>query len=232
MSVRDLAGALGFSASTVRRDLRALARQSSIRLTYGGASLVRHFDPSFRARFALNIEAKKIIGRLAASLVQDGETIFIDGSTSCFQMIPHLKTRCDLTVVTHSARVALEFDVGTVKVIHTGGLYRPGILDNVGPMAISAIEDMRGYTAFLGSDGLAMDFGVSAFDPECAYISGAAARNAKKTVIAIDHSKFREASLHRIAGFDKVSCIVTDKAPSMEWRKFLDSKGIELVLPS
>lgn len=232
VGVHDLARALGFSESTVRRDLRVLSRRSSIRLTHGGAVLVRHFDPSFTGRFALNVEAKKVVGQLAAAMVADGETIFMDGSTTCFQMVPHLKAKCDLTVVTHSARVALEFDVGTVKVILIGGAYRPGILDNVGPMAIAAIENMRGYAAFLGADGIGTDFGASAFDPECAFVSAAVARNAKKTIILVDHTKFRENALHKIAGFDGISRVVTDSPPSNEWRQFLESRGIALVLPT
>lgn len=231
VSVHDLASVLGFSESTLRRDLRSLAREHSITLTHGGATLVRQFDPSFRGRWALNIEAKKIVGQLAASMVRDGETIFVDGSTTCFQMIPHLKTKCDLTVVTHSARIALEFDVGAVGVILIGGTYRPGILDCVGPMAVRAIDSMRGYTAFLGADGLGMDFGVSAFDPECAHISAAVASNAKRTVVVVDHTKFYHNALHRMADFDEISCIVTDRRPTAEWERFLESRGIQLAVP-
>lgn len=231
VSVHDLAGALGFSESTVRRDLRVLAKESSIRLTHGGASLVRHFDPTFRGRLARNVEAKRAIGRLAASMVQDGDTIFVDSSTTSFQMIPYLKSKYDLTLITHSARVALEFDVGTVRVIHIGGVYRPNILDNVGPMTIAAIEDLRGYKAFLGVEGLGMDFGASVFDADAAHIATAVSRTASRTFILADHTKLVANSIHRFADFDRISCIIADESPSAEWIAFLQSRGVELLLP-
>ena len=230
--VKDLATALSFSESTVRRDLRALARDNNIKLFYGGASLVRLVDSSFRGRIIRNVEAKRVIGGLAATLVHDGDTIFIDSSTTSFQIIPHLKSRCNLTVVTHSARVALEFDVSSVKVIHIGGICRPGVLDNVGPMTIAAIEDMRNYIGFLGVDGLGMDFGASVFDPEAAYIASAVARTARKTVILADQTKFRQNSIHKFAAFDRISCIVTDQLPSSQWIDFCSERGVEILAPA
>src|SRR5512137_897319 len=162
VSARDLAVDLSASEATVRRDLKALAKAGEIELVYGGATLRRPSDYSFRSKGQRNVEAKRVIGRLAADLVGEDEQIFLDSGTTCFEMLPFLKARRRLSIICSSARLALELDTPGVSVILLGGQYRPDRMDTVGMLATATLDQLRGYLCFIGADGLDLELGPAA----------------------------------------------------------------------
>ncbi|MFA5864814.1 MAG: DeoR/GlpR family DNA-binding transcription regulator [Phycisphaerae bacterium] len=231
--VKDLAEGLTVSEATVRRDLRALADEDQLELVYGGATLVRNSDFSFRSKGMRNVEAKRIVGRLAAELVSGDDQIFIDSGTTCFEMAPFLKRKRGLSIIVNSARLAFELaDTQGLSVIALGGQYRPDRMDTVGPLAASTLDQLRGFIAFIGADGLSQDFGVTAADIDSAHIYRLAVRNARETILMVDHTKFLTPSLFKIVEWDAVSRLVTDQKPLPEWMEFLDSRGIETIYPN
>jgi len=231
VTAKDLAERMAVSQATVRRDLKVLADDGQLELVYGGATLRRPSDHSFHSKGVRNVEAKRVVGRLAADLISDNEQIFIDSGTTCFELVPFLKRRRGLKVIVHSARLALELDAPGLSVLMVGGQYRPDRMDTVGPLAASTLDQFRGYLCFLGADGLGMDFGVSAADIESANLYRVAVRNARQTVLLVDHTKFTMLSLYRIVDWGSVSRLVTDQQPSPEWSQFLASKGIQTIYP-
>jgi len=232
VEVRILAQEMSVSEATIRRDLRALSDEGQVELVYGGATLPRATDFSFRSKAARNVEAKRIIGRLAADLVTDNEQIFVDCGTTCFEMCHHLKRRRGLHVIVNSTRLAFELGGNSeISVIQIGGAYRPERMDTVGPLAAAMIEQLRGYLAFIGADGLSRDFGVSASDIESAHIHRQVIRNARETILLVDHTKFLTPSLCKICEMDDISRVVTDRLPLPEWQEFLLARGIELIVP-
>jgi DeoR/GlpR family transcriptional regulator of sugar metabolism len=231
VAVKSLAAALSVSEATVRRDLRSLAGANRIELVHGGASLVRSYDFSFRSKATRNVEAKAVIGRLAAELIADGDTIFVDSGTTSFQMVPWLKRKRGLSVIANSARLALELETPGLAVLLLGGAYRPERMDTVGPLAMSTLDQLRGYISFIGADGLSMDFGLTASDIESASLYRLAVKNARETVLLVDSTKFSSPSLFKIVDFSAVSRLVTEVRPSPEWMDFLGSRGVKVVLP-
>lgn len=232
VEVKALAQAMAVSEATVRRDLRSLADASQIELVYGGAVLPRATDFSFRSKAGRNVPAKRAIGMLAAGLVTDNDQIFIDSGTTSFAMCSHLKRRRGLRVIVNSSRLAVELASNSdLSVILVGGQYRPDRMDTVGPLATSTIEQLRGYLAFIGADGLSRDFGVSASDIESAHLYRQVIRNARETVLLVDHTKFLTPSLFKICEFEDISRIVTDQEPLPEWLGFLNTLGVEILSP-
>jgi DeoR/GlpR family transcriptional regulator of sugar metabolism len=231
VTVDSLVEAFSVSPATVRRDLRFLAAGHPIEVVYGGAALVRSADFSFRSKAMRNVEAKKIIGRLAAEIVADGDTIFLDSGTTCFEMAPFLKRRRGLSIIVNSARLAMELDTPGLSVILIGGKYRPERMDTIGPVANNTLDMLRGYRAFVGSDGLSMEFGLTAGDIESAELYRLAVRNARETTLVADQSKFASPSLFKIVDFSAVSRVVTDSQPPADWLEFLASHNIETVFP-
>jgi DeoR family transcriptional regulator, aga operon transcriptional repressor len=230
--VKSLAARLSVSEATIRRDLRVLSEQGQVELAYGGATLPRLADYSVRSKAVRNVEAKRIIGRLAAELVADNQHICLDSGTTCFEMCPHLRKKRGLLVIVNSARLAMELGgVPEIKVLTIGGHYRPERMDSVGPLAGATVEQLRGYLAFIGADGLSTDFGVSASDIESALLYRQVIRNARETVLLVDHSKFLTPSLFKICEIAEVSRIVTDQKPLPEWLEFLQGLGIQLYYP-
>lgn len=231
--VRDLSEEMTVSEATVRRDLRALSDQGEIELVYGGATLPRSSDFSFRSKSQRNTEAKRVIGRLAADLVHDGETILLDSGTTVSEITPFLKRKRGLAIIVNSARMAIE--LGTSKesasIITLGGQYRPDRMDCIGPLAVSTLEQLRGFRAFIGADGLNMEFGVTASDIDSSHLYRLAIRNATETILMVDHTKFQTPSLFKICEIDSISRIVTDRQPPREWMTFLNEHGVEVIHP-
>lgn len=229
VSVSGLAAKLQASEATIRRDLKSLAGDGQLELVYGGAVLPKASDFSFHSKGMRNTKEKRIIGKLAAELINDNDQIFIDSGTTCFQMAAHLKRKRALTIIANSARLAMELNVPAFNVILLGGKYRTERMDTIGPLAMKTLENLRGYTAFIGADGLSTDIGLMASDIESAHLYSLAIANASQTILLVDHSKFTAPSLYKIVDFEAISKIVTDKEPSSQWKQFLDSRNIEII---
>lgn len=230
---------MGLSEATVRRDLKALADERQLTLVHGGATLPRDGDYSIQAKRVRQVEEKSVIGRLAASLVRDGDQIFLDSGTTCFAMLPDLRRRQGLTVISNSVRIASELanpsggngGGNSINLLLLGGQYRIDRMDMMGPLAVSAIEQLRGFVAFIGADGLSADFGPSAADVDSAHLHRLVVQHAREAILVADHTKFAAPSLFRIVEWNAISRIVTDQLPDQPWCEFLDQRGIELVCP-
>jgi DeoR/GlpR family transcriptional regulator of sugar metabolism len=234
VTVKTLAENMAVSEATVRRDLKTLADCQKVNLIHGGATLPRDGDFSFVAKADRNLAAKEVIGQLAAGMVAEGDQIFLDSGTTAFAMVGHLSAKRGLSIVLNSARLALELHPtppNTMNLIMLGGQFRPDRMDTIGPIAMSTLEQLRGYNAFLGADGLSMEFGLSAADIDSAHLHRLAVANAREVILLADHSKFESASLFKIVGWDKVKRLVTDQRPSEEWMSFLRERGIEVIYP-
>ncbi len=233
VNVKDLATRMDVSEATVRRDLRSLADLGKLELVYGGATLSRSADHSYLSKARRNIPEKQVIGRLAASLVNDGESILLDSGTTTSAMAPFLRRHRGVTVIVNSVRLVDELaGAPEMNVVVIGGKFRADTMDMVGPLATSALENLRGFRAFIGADGLSPDFGVTACDIDSAHFYRLAIRNARETILLADHQKFTAPSLYRICEFKEISRVVTDKAPSAEWIGFLNDQGVEVLHPT
>lgn len=231
VEVSTLSVELGVSEATVRRDLRNLADEGLLELSHGGASVARGSDHSFLSRSVRNVEPKRIIGQLAADMVGDGDQLFLDSGTTCYEMTRYLRSKKGLSVIVNSIRTAQELYSPGMNVVLLGGQYRPERMDAVGPMAAASLERLRGYRAFFGSDGIGMDFGPTAIDIESASIFGQAVQNAREAVLLIDRSKFDAPALYRIVKWPAVSTVVTDRHPDATWMEFFNQNGIDVVCP-
>jgi DeoR/GlpR family transcriptional regulator of sugar metabolism len=231
VTVKSLAIQMGVSDATVRRDLKALAGEQGLVLVHGGAILPRERDFSYQAKQLRAAKEKRIIGRLAAGLVHSGDRVFLDSGTTCSEMAPHVKQLRDLTILVNSARLALELTTPGIQLFLIGGQYRPDRMDTVGPMAENALNQVRGYVAFIGADGLSMDFGPSAIDSASAYLHHQVIQNASATVLLVDHSKFGNAAMFKIVDWSQIGTVVTDSEPGAEWLQFLGERNIAVVFP-
>jgi DeoR/GlpR family transcriptional regulator of sugar metabolism len=231
VTVKALAASVGVSDATVRRDLKVMADEQGLKLFHGGAALPRERDFSFQAKLLRATEEKKVIGRLASQLVHDGDHIFLDSGTTCSALLPYLKKLHDITILANSARLALELDASGVHLFLMGGEYRPDRMDTIGPMALATLNQVRGYVAFIGADGLSKDFGPSASDLASAHLHRQVIQNASATVLLADQSKFGGASLFQIVEWPRISTVVTDRQPDADWMEFFHANKIEVVFP-
>jgi DeoR family fructose operon transcriptional repressor len=231
LTVKELAASMRVSGATVRRDLKALAGEEELLLVHGGATLPRQRDFSFRAKQLRAVEQKRTIGRLAAALLLDGDQVFLDAGTTCSEMVPYLKKMQGVTVLANSARLALQLNAPGLSVFLIGGEYRPDRMDTVGPMAMTTLNQVRGYVAFIGADGLSKDFGPSASDMASANLHRLVIEHAREAVLLVDSSKFGGASLFQIVDWPRISKVVTDREPDDDWKRFFQEQDIEVTYP-
>lgn len=231
VEVTTLAEHMRVSESTIRRDLRRMADEGLVELTHGGASVLGNANFSFYAKSARNADAKHAIGRLAATLVDDSDQIFLDSGTTCLALARRLRARRNLSAIVNSARTAQELVSPGANVILLGGKFRPERMDSVGPLAAATLERLHGFKAFIGSDGVARDFGPTSIDIESASLFGQAVANAREAVLMVDATKFDTTALYRIVDWRSITTLVTDRHPGPEWAAFLEQRAIRLLIP-
>jgi len=204
-----LAGELGVSEDTIRRDLRELAREGLLQRVHGGALPASPAMADFAARQHIAPADKAAIGRAAAAMVQPGQVVFVDGGTTCAQLVRHLAPELEATVVTHSPSIALELvDHPRIEVIILGGrLFRHSVVA-VGAATLEAIAQVRADLYFMGVCSLHPEAGLTTGDHEEAGIKRALCRAAASTIVLASSEKLATASPYRVVGLEEIGGIV------------------------
>ena len=153
ISIRALAEKTFASPSTVRRELEKLERQGLLRRRHGGAESVLSLRPPQIVRSQRNQSEKKLIASKAAALVKEGNTIFLDSSTTVQYMIPHLVGVKNLTVYTNGADTAIRLAEAGIRAICTGGELLAESMAYVGTEAIDTVRKLYFDAMFFSSAG-------------------------------------------------------------------------------
>ena len=163
VSVNRLSTELGVTEETVRRDLEKLEKQEFLKRTHGGAVALDENtnEMSLEKRKSTNVEAKQKIAKLAATQVNEGDTIFLDASTTTFFIAKELKNMRNITIITNSLRVIVELDgCDTIKVISVGGVLSHN-QSFVGTLAENSIaENYVASKMFFSSKGVSAESGI------------------------------------------------------------------------
>jgi len=234
IQVHQIAGRLGVTEVTIRRDLAVLQNDGLLKKTYGGAILAAPPDinVSVRYRQTRNLRAKQVIGKLASRLIEDGDIVFLEAGSTCYEIIPHLARRERLTIIVNSLYLMSRLhELTQHRIILTGGQYRSERMDMVGPGAESAIAQLGGFKAFTGADDITIDAGISGADVVTVGFAKLVVQRASQVIFVGDHTKFDNPALYKIADIDKLEYVVTDLAPSDAWHYAAAEKNIKLLYP-
>jgi DeoR family fructose operon transcriptional repressor len=232
VSVAELAESFDVSAMTIRRDLQTLEEQGLVEAVHGGAksSTNSPFELSYGQREHHEAEAKRAIGKRAAELVSDGETVALDGSTTTLTVARMLSHRRRLTVVTNGIKAAAELGHRPgIEVIITGGLLHQ-TSSLVGPFARATLEQLHVDWLFFSVTGISDDLDLrvpSEFDAE---IKAAMMRIAKQVVLVADVTKFGRDSYVRVGPLSDVDVVVSDDRLSALWQERIKETGPKLLL--
>lgn len=232
--VSSLAKKLSVTEVTIRRDLSKLQNSGMLKKTYGGAVLSGRpeLNPSVKFRQTKNLSAKKCIGQLACDIIHDGDNIYLEAGSTCYEIIPYLSHYKELTIIVNSLHLMKRLHELTLhKVIITGGQYRPERMDMIGPVAEATISQLSGFTAFTGADDISLDTGISGADVTTVSFAKLVLKRASLAVFVGDHTKFDKPSLYKIADLDNLDYIITDKAPSKKWHQAAAKKNVKLICP-
>ncbi len=230
VSANDLAGMLGVSRETVRRDLVDLEEIGKVARVHGGAVLpeARTEDP-FRQRMATHVRAKTEIGKKAVSLIQPGQTIMVDaGSTTAF-FARELAKVPGVSVITNSLDVATTLQAGGQNAVLLGGRIAADVPATVGELTLSEIRRFEVDICFSAPVALHPVKGSFFYDLQEAEISIAMAAQAVQTVVLAHHAKLGVASRVRSWDVDGIGALVTNRAaPDAVLDQFRNA-GIEVV---
>jgi DeoR/GlpR family transcriptional regulator of sugar metabolism len=218
------------SEDTIRRDLRELAQQGLLQRVHGGALPASPAAADFSVRRGIEPDAKRLIAKAAASMIQPGQVVILDGGTTAVQVARQLPHDLRATVVTHSPSVAVELvDHPGIDVIVIGGrLFKHSIVA-VGAAALEALSVIRADVFFMGVTGVHPTAGLSTGDLEEAYVKRALMQRAAETVVLASTEKLNAASACKIADVGAASTIIVEKATPSRLTRPLARLGIRIV---
>ena len=209
--VGELSAEFGVSEETIRRDLEWLEQEGVAMRTYGGAVL-KHSDqapPPYATRKNTNVEGKVAIARLLAGMLQNGDTLMVDESSTALFAVRAVRHLKELTLITNSLNILQEVSSqDSWHIISTGGRLKPDIMALVGPKALGTIQGYHVGYAVLSARGVNTQLGIA------------------------DHRKFDRAGFVSLGRLEEIDQIITDRPPPEEWKKRLEDSGVELLCRS
>jgi len=212
LSVVDLSARFDVSEVTIRQDLQALSEQGVLQRTRGGALSINAMPEfSFDVRQQQQSAEKARIGQAAAGLVHDGDTIFLDASTTAQAMLPHLKQRSELTIITNSLRIAINLlDAPHIHVFMPGGSLRRTSISVAGQPQAPFLAGVNIEIGFFGARGLSIKEGLTDAGLEEAQMKRGMVERCRRVVGVLDSRKWGKVSAATFAQLHQLDSIITD----------------------
>jgi DeoR/GlpR family transcriptional regulator of sugar metabolism len=232
IEVADAAAEFGVAEMTIRRDLDHLVERGVARRVRGGAVnlLMRGEELPFSMREIEAVEVKRRIAGIVAGLIGDGEAVGLDSGSTVLETARALVPR-RVTVMPLSLHAAAVLAGGSgVRLIMPGGECRPGELAMVGPLAVAGIAAVRFDTVVLGCCGVSPEGHVMAHDLGDAAVKQALVASARRSVLALDGTKFGRGALAVVRQLSTFDVVVTDTSAPDSVLAGLRAEGVDVLL--
>lgn len=213
VKVSDLVREFNVSIETIRRDLEYLEKRGYLKRVYGGAVPHGFYgqEPSYAHREVINHREKQAIAAKAATLIDDGDTLFMDVGTTTLEVARCLGTKNNLTVITNATLIGHTLMAqNKCRVILLGGELRPNELSVSGFLCSASIQYFHANKAIIGVGGITVEGGITDYHTEEAEIRRAMISRADMVIAVADHSKFGVSTLNCICETDRIDVLVTD----------------------
>lgn len=232
ISVAELCRLLDVSDMTIRRDLCILSNRGLLERVHGGAlsRQGRSYEPPYHSRATNQVVQKEIIGRRAATLAHEGDSIALDVGTTTFEIAKALTKTPNLTIITASLPIAnVLSEAPNIRLILTGGIVRPQELSLIGHTAEQTYQQYHVDKAFVGVGGLDLEAGLTEYNLEDALVKKSMIKNAGQVIVVADSSKLGEICFASVAPLSVVDTLVTDANAPSEIVDLLRARDIEIV---
>lgn len=230
VNVNNLSKEFEVSKETIRRDLEKLQNKNLLKKIHGGAVPINKKEElSFNIRKNQNTREKREIAKKALKYIKEGDTIFLDISSTVMFLARELKNIKNITVITNSAQIVTELaNNQDINVISTGGILVPNSLSFVGPHANSMVNNYFADKFFASCKGISARYGATdSSDLEIEVKENMVARSSEVIILA-DYSKFKERGLSSFAELNKINKIISDSSTSQAVREEFLEKGLEI----
>jgi len=234
MRVPEIARTLGVSDGTVRNDLNALEDEGVLKRVHGGAVLLSSQEiaqRTFTSRHQENADKKSCVGKHAANMVEDGDSILLDASSTAYYLALNLKERNHLRVVTNGIEVArLLAQNPSNAVILIGGVVNQDGSSVTGLLSEQIIADLHIQKAFISCSGFSVERGMTEVHLEEAQLKRKAIESAKKVIALVDSSKMGHEDLTPFCRPTQITHLFTDIGITDEWKIRLQQVNITFTL--
>ena len=227
IKVTELMDSTNTSESTIRRDLCTLESKGLLQRIHGGAKSINYTSKelSFKEKSTKNIHEKNILAKYAASLIEDGECIFLDAGTSTYEIIKYLRNKDILVVTTGLNHIDALVD-NDIRCYMIGGNVKLNTKAIVGSHAIKYLNKFRFDKCFIGTNGIDLKAGFTTPDCEEASIKSCAIDNSKISFVLADNSKFNEISFVKFSELEKCIIITNKENGINEYKEITDIKVV------
>lgn len=233
VSVADLSQRFGLSQATIRADLDALAAQDQLIRTHGGAIALDRTDLelSFDVRRRLHSVQKQRIGAAAAAMVEDGDAIALDASTTALALASQIKGRHELTVITNGIFVSMAF-LGTpgITVLMPGGFLRRDSVSLVGAEGHDFIKKYNVQKGFFAAKGLTLKEGLTDVNSAEVAVKRDLVAHARQVIAIVDSSKWGRVGFVSFASMDQVDCVITDEGAPPDMVAALQAMDVDVII--
>ncbi|WP_019638016.1 DeoR/GlpR family DNA-binding transcription regulator [Paenibacillus fonticola] len=229
--VSELSQKFNVTEETIRRDLEKLEKEGIVTRTYGGAITNSHTneDLPFTTRNATNSEIKRQIAAKALNLINDGDTLMIDPSSTSLELMKLLNQRKNITVITSSIHILQELISTGINIISTGGALRARSMSLVGTSAQETVMKYNVDKVILSCKALSLDKGImDSNEPECE-LKKTMLQQAGKALLLADHSKFDKTAFVKLMEFEDIDVLITDQEPEQAWMDMLTERSVEVL---
>lgn len=233
-SITDLSELVETSEATIRRDLEWLENEGLLERTYGGAILNQriNLESAYEQRATSYPEKKRRIGERAASMIEDGDIIFINSGTTTAQIFRYIPKDANVTVITNNTVTAFEIgeDVG-YEVILLGGTLNNKVNAVTGSLTVNNLSQVYADKTFVGVDGISLKFGCTVpTSAEAEIVRTMIARTRGLVAVVTDHSKWGLVSNYEVAQVDQIHKLITDDGIDSGAYDALVSQSVDVVI--
>lgn len=231
----DLCQMLDASEATVRRDLEWLESKGILERTHGGAILNQRMvlEPEYQQRVKQHPEEKRRIGELAASLIEDGDIVFVNSGTTATQVLQHIRRDANITVFTNNVSAVMDLGSPGFHYFLIGGEFQSRSNSLTGRFALDNLGLVYANKTILGVDGISLKHGCTVpTNSEAEVVRKMIERTKGSIIIAADYSKWGVVSNFQIANIDEIDKLVSDEKLDSSALEALEEHNIETLIAS
>lgn len=232
VKINELTQKFNVTVETARRDIAILQKKNLVKKIYGGAVLAGSTikDVPLATRETMHAEEKAAIGKLAATLIRDQDTIILGSGTTTLQIAKSIKHLHNLSVITNSLPIILELSATGMQLFCTGGQIKNNDMNMTDVFSIEALKKFHVDIAFITALGVTQNAGVTCYTLEDAQFAKQVMAQASQTILAVDSSKFGNNSLVVQGEIQDYDTIITDSNIAPEYISELRSSDTNLMI--